>query len=69
MSNTPKRTVKINENDLVDLIDNLVTEVVAVKKQEWLNEQAAKNSEKESLLESRIADLEKKISNIRIVKK
>jgi hypothetical protein len=52
----PKKIVRINENALVDLIDNIVTEAVAVKKQEWVNEQA-KNS-KTSILESKIAKLE-----------
>ena len=41
-----KKTVKIKESDLVDLIDNIVNEAVAVKKQEWINEQAKKQSEK-----------------------
>ena len=45
MSNV-KKTVKINESDLVDLIDNIVNEAVAVKKQEWLNEQAKKATNK-----------------------
>ena len=40
--NIAKKTVKINENDLVDLIDNIVNEAVAGKKKEWLAEQAAK---------------------------
>lgn len=52
----PKKIVRINENALVDLIDNIVNEAVAVKKQEWVNEQA-KNS-KTSILESKIAKLE-----------
>jgi hypothetical protein len=69
MSNTTKKTVRISENDLVDLIDNIVNEAVSVQKQKWINEQAKKTAEKESLLENRIASLEKKISNIRIVKK
>ena len=52
----PKKIVRINEKALVDLIDNIVNEAVAVKKQEWVNEQA-KNS-KTSILESKIAKLE-----------
>lgn len=57
-----KKTIKINENDLVDLIDNIVTEAVAVKKQEWIAEQAKKDSDKTSLFESRIAALEKLVA-------
>lgn len=55
MSNT-KKTVKIKENELVDLIDNIVNEAVAVKKQEWINEQAKIN--KTTVLEGKIAKLE-----------
>jgi hypothetical protein len=61
MSNTKpvaKKTVKINENDLVDLIDNIVKEAVAVKKQEWINEQAKKATTKTAVLESKVAKLE-----------
>ena len=57
MSNT-KKTVKIKESELVDLIDNIVNEAVAVKKQEWINEQAKKESNKTSVLEGKIAKLE-----------
>ena len=53
-----KKTVKINENDLVDLIDNIVNEAVAVKKQEWINEQAKKANNKTAVLESKVAKLE-----------
>ncbi len=56
-----KKTVKINENDLVDLIDNIVNEAVAVKKQEWINEQA-KN--KKSVLESKVANLEAMVKRL-----
>jgi len=64
MSNTKpvaKKTVKIKENDLVDLIDGLVTEAVAVKKTEWLAEQAKKDADKSALLESRLSALEAKL--------
>lgn len=53
-----KKTVRITENDLVDLIDNIVNEAVAVKKQEWINEQASKEANKTSILEGKIAKLE-----------
>ena len=31
-----KKTVKISENELVDLIDNIVNEAITVKKKEWI---------------------------------
>lgn len=57
-----KKTVKIKENDLVDLIDNIVKEAVAAKKQEWINEQAKKDVNKTALLENRLAALEAKLA-------
>jgi hypothetical protein len=56
MSNA-KKTVRVTENALVDLIDNIVTEAVAVKKLEWLAEQENK---KNTVLENKIAALEAK---------
>jgi hypothetical protein len=53
-----KKTVRINENDLVDLIDNIVNEAVAVKKAEWIAEQATKGTDKTAVLEGKIAALE-----------
>lgn len=62
MSNV-KKTVKISENDLVNLIDNIVSEAVEIKKQEWLNEQAEKGN-KNAILESKIAALEARIDKL-----
>lgn len=59
-----KRIVKINENDLVDLIDNIVNEAVAAKKQEWLIEHTKKEATKTSVLESKIAKLEEQFKAI-----
>lgn len=67
MSNTKtiaKKTVKIKENDLVDLIDNIVNEAVAVKKAEWIAEQAKKGTDKTSVLEGKIAALEAKFTKL-----
>lgn len=61
MSNITKKTVKINESALVDLIDNIVKEAVEKKKVEWLAEQ---ESNKANLLESKIAKLEESIAKI-----
>lgn len=59
MSNV-KRTVKIKESDLINLVHNIVNEGVELKKQEWINEEAKKTSDKTSVLESKIAKLEAK---------
>lgn len=62
MSNT-KKTVKISENDLVNLIDSIVSEAVQIKKKEWLAEQANKG-DKTAILESKLANLEAKINSL-----
>lgn len=62
MSNI-KKTVRINEDDLVNLIDNIVNEAVKVKKKEWIAEQAS-NGNKTPLLESKILDLESKLEKL-----
>ncbi len=64
VNSVAKKTVKIKESHLVDLIDNIVNEAVAVKKQEWINEQATRNSESSALLESKIAALEAKVNRL-----
>jgi hypothetical protein len=60
MSKTTK-IVKINESALIDLIDNIVKEAVSKSKTTWIAEQESK---KTSLLESKIARLEKVINEI-----
>lgn len=64
-----QKVVRINENNLVDLIDNIVTEAVAVEKKKWIAENAAKEDSKTELLESRIAKLENLLSKATITKK
>lgn len=64
MSNLTRKTVKIKESHLVDLIENILTEAVAVQKQEWINEQAKKNQKENQLFETRIASLEKKLQQL-----
>jgi hypothetical protein len=62
MSNSvAKKTVKIKESHLVDLIEGIVNEAVAVKKQEWISEQAEKGN---TLLEGKIAALEVKLNKL-----
>ena len=63
-----QKIVKIAENKLVDLIDNIVTEAVAQKKTEWISEQA-NTDEKNSLLEGRLAKLESLLDKATITKK
>lgn len=63
-----QKIVRIPENKLVDLIDNIVTEAVTQKKKEWIAEQAVKDS-KTSLLEGRVAKLEKLLASATITKK
>lgn len=55
-----KKTVKLSESNLVDLIDNILSEAVEVKKQEWINEQA----DNRKLMESKISKLEKALQRI-----
>jgi hypothetical protein len=69
MSKVAKKTVRIKESELVDLIDNIVNEAVAVKKQEWINEQAKKQSDKTTVLESKIAKLEAAVKSLTESKK
>ncbi len=57
-----KKTVKITESKLVDLIDGIVAEAVAKSKKQWIAEHEAK---KTTVLESKIAKLEKLISEIK----
>lgn len=63
MSDT-KKTVKIKEAELVDLIDNIVNEAVAEKKKQWLAENAKKDASKTAILESKVAALEAKINKL-----
>jgi hypothetical protein len=62
MSNV-KKTVKISESDLVNLIDNIVSEAVEIKKKEWLSEQATKG-DKNAILESKLAALEARLNKL-----
>lgn len=59
---TAKKTVKIKENDLVNLIDDLVTEAIGIKKKEWLAEQA--KTDKTALLEQKLEQLEARIGQL-----
>lgn len=61
MSKTSQKIIQVKESALVDLMDNIITEAIAKAKVEWIAEQEAK---KASLLESKIAQLERTIAEI-----
>lgn len=61
------KTVKISESDLVDLIDNIVSEAVEIKKKEWIAEQAAAG-DKNAILEQKLNDLADKINKLQEAK-
>lgn len=72
MSENTKKKVKvvpIEENNLVNLIDEIVTEAVAVAKESWIAEQAAKEDKEKIALTERVTKLEKILSNATITKK
>ena len=60
------KKVKITESELIDLIDNIVTEAVAEKKKQWIAENQSKSA---NVLEERIKSLEKKLLSITESKK
>jgi hypothetical protein len=59
-----KKTVKLSESNLVDLIDGILSEAVEVKKQEWINEQTEKQKESNKLMEAKISKLENALKRI-----
>jgi hypothetical protein len=65
MSNT-KKTVKVKESALVELIENIVNKEVASQKKIWLQEQASK---KDTILEGKIAKLEAQFKALTETKK
>jgi hypothetical protein len=72
MSENKKKNVKvipIAEDNLVNLIDNIVSEAVEVEKKKWIAEQAAKDNKEKSSLMERVAKLEKILSNATVTKK
>lgn len=59
----PKRkTVRVTESELVDLIDKIVSETVGEKKKRWIAEQ---KKAKKSLLETRLAKVESKLRRLK----
>lgn len=56
------QTVRINESELVKLIEGIVTEAVADKKKEWITEQKKQSA---TILEQKVAALEKRIAGFK----
>ena len=46
------------------MIDNILSEAVAVKKKEWISEQAKKTNSKTAVLESKVAKLEAAVKSL-----
>lgn len=61
-----KKVVRLSEEKLVDLIETIVTEAVAEEKKVWIAEQA---EAKDTVLETRIKELEAKIQTLTESKK
>lgn len=62
-----KKTVRISENDLVNLIDGIVSEAVEIKKKEWLAEQA-NSGDKNAILEQKLNQLTERINKLQEAK-
>lgn len=56
-----KKIVRISENELVELIENIVNEAVIEKKSQWI---AENEKSKATLLESKVANLEAVIGKL-----
>jgi hypothetical protein len=56
-----KKIVRISENELVNLIENIVNEAVAEKENQWIAESEVN---KTTLLESKVAKLEAVIGKL-----
>jgi len=57
-----RKTVRVTESELVDLIDKIVSETVGEKKKRWIAEQ---KKAKKSLLETRLAKVESKLRRLK----
>ena len=66
MSKKAVKTVRITESELVGLIEKIASEAVVQEKEKWIAEQAEKGG---NLLESKLATLEKKVSELVKAKK
>ena len=57
-----RKTVRVTESELVELIDKIVNEAVGEKKKWWISEQ---RKAKKSLLETRLAKVESKLRRLK----
>jgi|TARA_B110000211_G_C13614580_1_gene350454 hypothetical protein len=57
-----RKTVRVTESELVELIDKIVNETVGEKKKRWIAEQ---RKAKKSLLETRLAKVESKLRRLK----
>ncbi len=57
-----RKTVRVTESELVELIDKIVNETVGEKKKRWIAEQ---KKAKKSLLETRLAKVESKLRRLK----
>ncbi len=57
-----RKTVRVTESELVELIDKIVNEAVGEKKKRWIAEQ---RKAKKSLLETRLAKVESKLRRLK----
>ena len=57
-----RKTVRVTESELVDLIDKIVNETVSEKKKRWIAEQ---RKTKKSLLETRLDEVEAKLKSLK----
>jgi len=57
-----KKTVKIKEGNLVNLIDKMVNEVIVAEKIQWVNENTKKQAQSNAILENKIKALERKLN-------
>lgn len=57
-----RKTVKVTESELVELIDKIVNETVNEKKKRWIAEQ---KKAKKSLIETRLAKVESKLKDVK----
>ena len=57
-----RKTVRVTESELVELIDKIVNETVNEKKKRWIAEQ---KKAKKSLIETRLAKVESKLKDVK----
>lgn len=59
-----KKIVRVPENELISLMENIVKDAVKAEKKKWIAEQEAKKEDRIKMLESRIADLNETVNSM-----